>query len=266
MRALLVDDEPLARRGLRLRLHTEADVEIVGEAGDGLSALALIESQRPDLVFLDVQRPALDGFGVLAALTQRALLDWPHVVFVTAFDQYALRAFEARALDYLLKPVEPERLARALARVREQRRQAADASHCAHLLGLLGELTGRPGLSLAEAIGTGQVDRLKRSDRLAIRDGGQILRVPLASLRWIDAAGDYMCIHTDTGTHVLRATLRQLEAELDPVRFPRIHRSTIVNAERVRAVRPHLNGEAFLTLDCGQELKLSRGYRERFRA
>ncbi|ODU43581.1 LytTR family DNA-binding domain-containing protein [uncultured Aquimonas sp.] len=265
LRTLLVDDEPLARRGLRLRLDGAADIEIIGEAGDGLAALAAIDAQRPDLVFLDVQMPGLDGFGVLAALAERALETLPQVVFVTAFDHYALRAFETRALDYLLKPVEPERLQQALVRVREQRRRADEAAHCAHLLCLLGDLSGRPSLSLDEALRAERAEELRRSDRLAIRDGGRTVLVALASIRWIDAAGDYMCIHTDGGTHVLRATLRQLEAELDAARFPRIHRSTIVNASRVVEMRPHLNGEAFLKLDCGQELKLSRGYRERFR-
>lgn len=266
LRTLLVDDEALARRGLRLRLADAAEVEIIGEAGDGVSALALIDAQRPDLVFLDVQMPGLDGFGVLAALAERPLESLPQVVFVTAYDHYALRAFETRALDYLLKPVEPARLTRALTRVREQRRHAEEAAHCAHLLGLLGELAGRPSLTLDEALRAERAEELKRSDRLAIRDGGRTVLVPLASIRWIDAAGDYMCIHTDSGTHVLRATLRQLEAELDAARFPRIHRSTMVHAARVVEVRPHWNGEAFLKLDCGQELKLSRGYRERFRA
>ncbi|MCU0754753.1 MAG: response regulator [Xanthomonadales bacterium] len=247
LRTLLVDDEALARRGLRLRLAAAADVEIIGEAGDGVSALALIDAQRPDLVFLDVQMPGLDGFGVLAALAERALESLPQVVFVTAYDHYALRAFETRALDYLLKPVEPERLQRALERVREQRRHAEEAAHCAHLLGLLGELAGRPSLTLDEALRAERAEELKRSDRLAIRDSGRTVLVPLASIRWIDAAGDYMCIHTDSGTHVLRATL-------------------MVHATRVVEVRPHWNGEAFLKLDCGQELKLSRGYRERFRA
>ncbi len=266
LRTLLVDDEALARRGLRLRLESADDVEIIGEAADGENALAAIDAQRPDLVFLDVQMPGLDGFGVLAALAERALHTLPQVVFVTAFDHYALRAFETRALDYLLKPVEPERLQQALVRVREQRLRADEAAHCAHLLGLLGELSGRPSLSLDDALRAERAEELKRSDRLSIRDGGRTLRVPLPSIRWIDAAGDYMCIHTDSGTHVLRATLRQLEIELDPTRFVRIHRSTIVNAARVVELRPHLNGEAFLKLDCGQELKLSRGYRERFRA
>lgn len=265
LRTLLVDDEALARRGLRLRLAEVADVDIIGEAGDGLAALSAIEALRPDLVFLDVQMPGLDGFGVLAALAERALEQLPQVVFVTAFDHYALRAFGARALDYLLKPVDAERLDQALERVREQRRQTGEATHCAHLLALLADLSGRPGLRLDEALRTERADALKRSDRLSIRDGGRILRVAVAGIRWIDAAGDYMCIHTDSGTHVLRATLRQLEAELDAANFPRIHRSTIVNAARVVEVRPHLNGEAFLKLDCGQELKLSRGYRERFR-
>jgi two-component system LytT family response regulator len=263
LRTLLVDDEPLARRGLRLRLAEHADIEIVGECGDGLSAQAAIRELAPDLVFLDVQMPGLDGFGVLAGLAVEQL---PPVVFVTAFDHYALRAFEASAVDYLLKPVEAERLQSALQRVREQRRQSAEAGHCAHLLSLLGGLTGRRDLRLDEVLEAGSAQDLQQRTRLSIRDGGRTLLLPMAQIRWIDAAGDYMCIHTDDETHVLRATLRELEERLDPRLFARVHRSTIVNRERVVEMRPHANGEAFLVLDCGQELKLSRSYREQFRA
>jgi two-component system LytT family response regulator len=262
LRTLLVDDEPLARRGLRLRLAESADIEIIGECGDGVAAVQAIRRERPDLVFLDVQMPGLDGFAVLAELAVEAL---PPVVFVTAFDHYALRAFATSAVDYLLKPVDAERLQQALQRVRERRQQHAHSAHTAHLLALLGGLSGRSDLSLDEALAAERAEELRRSDRLSIRDGGRVLLVALANIRWIDAAGDYMCIHTDSGTHVLRATLRQLESELDPARFPRIHRSTIVNQARVVEMRPHLNGEAFLRLDCGQELKLSRGFRERFK-
>jgi two-component system, LytTR family, response regulator len=263
LRTLLIDDEPLARRGLRLRLADETDIEVIGECGDGLSARAAIREQAPDLIFLDVQMPGLDGFGVLAGLAVEQL---PQVVFVTAYDQYALRAFEACAVDYLLKPVEPQRLRQALQRVREQRRQRAQAGHCAHLLALLGSLSGRRDLALDEALGAESAQELQRRTRLPIREGGRTLLLPMAQIRWIDAAGDYMCIHTDDETHVLRATLRELEERLDPLRFARIHRSTIVNRERVVEMRPHLNGEAFLVLDCGQQLKLSRSYREQFRA
>lgn len=260
IRTLIVDDEPLARRGLELRLGDQADVEIVGQCADGQAALDAIAALKPDLVFLDVQMPGLDGFATLRAIPAAQM---PLIVFVTAFEHYAIRAFEASAVDYLLKPVDDSRLHQALYRVREALDQREAHSHCAKLLNLLGEMSGRPALTLEQALDAGTAEALRREDRLAIRDGGRIVRVDMQRIRWVDAAGDYMCIHTDDETFVLRATMRDLENQLDPQRFPRIHRSTIVNASRVREMRSHTNGEYFLTLDCGHELKLSRSYRDR---
>lgn len=259
IRTLLVDDEPLARRGLELRLADHPDIEIVGQYGDGAAAIAAVHTLRPDLMFLDVQMPGVDGF---ATLRHVPAAEMPLVVFVTAYDHYAIRAFEASAVDYLLKPVEDSRLHQALARVRETRAQRAASGHCAHLLDLLGQLSGHP-LELDEALKPDYLAHLRREDKLAVRDGGRTIKVELNSIRWIDAAGDYMCIHTDQDTLILRATMRELEKQLDPQRFPRIHRSTIINARRVVELRPHANGESFLRLDCGQELKLSRTYREK---
>jgi two-component system, LytTR family, response regulator len=265
LRAIVVDDEPLARRGLEIRLAAHPDVEIVGHYGDGESAIAGLREHRPDLMFLDVQMPGMDGFQTLRTIPASEM---PLVVFVTAYDHYAIRAFEASATDYLLKPVEESRLAQALVRVRQARAQREASGHCAHLLGLLGELSGRPPLDLDEALKPDALDLLRREEKLAVRDGGRTVRVDLHSIRWIDAAGDYMCIHTDGdapngNTLILRATMRDLEKQLDPQRFPRIHRSTIVNARRVVEMRPHTNGESFLRLDCGQELKLSRSHRDK---
>ncbi len=261
IRTLLADDEPLARRGLELRLAGEPDIHIVDQVGDGAAAVRAVSAHAPDLLFLDVQMPGLDGF---AALREIPAQQMPLVVFVTAYDHYALNAFEANAVDYLLKPVDDSRLHQALFRVREtlDRRDASD--HRARLLGLLGAISGRPSLTLDEALEAGGAQDLRDPDApLAIRDGARTVRLPRASIRWVDAAGDYLCIHTDHETHVLRASLAQLEKRLDPARFPRIHRSTLINAARVSSLRPHLNGEYFLTLDCGQELKLSRSYRDR---
>ena len=265
LRAIIVDDEPLARRGLEIRLAAHPDVDIVGHYGDGAAALAGLREHRPDLMFLDVQMPGMDGFQTLRTLPASEM---PLVVFVTAYDHYAIRAFEASATDYLLKPVEESRLAQALARVRQARAHREASGHCSHLLGLLGELSGRPPLDLDEALKPDALDALRREEKLAVRDGGRTVRVDLHSIRWIDAAGDYMCIHTDGeapngNTLILRATMRDLEKQLDPQRFPRIHRSTIVNARRVVEMRPHTNGESFLRLDCGQELKLSRSHRDK---
>ena len=260
LRAIVVDDEPLARRGLEIRLAAHADVQIVGYYGDGASAIGGLREHRPDLMFLDVQMPGMDGFQTLRAIPANEM---PLVVFVTAYDHYAIRAFEASATDYLLKPVEDSRLAQALARVRQARAQREASGHCAHLLGLLGELSGRPPLDLDEALKPDALDLLRREEKLAVRDGGRTVRVDLHSIRWIDAAGDYMCIHTDGDTHILRATMRELETQLDPARFQRIHRSTMVNLSRVREMRSHINGEYFLILDSGHELKLSRSYKDK---
>ncbi|GIX35251.1 MAG: DNA-binding response regulator [Lysobacteraceae bacterium] len=262
IRALIVDDEPLARRGLELRLQAYPEVEVLDQCAHGEALLQrLAQGMEPDVIFLDVQMPGMDGFQTLAAIPEERR---PLVVFVTAFDQHAVQAFEACALDYLLKPVEDERLARTLERVREalQGRGAEDQRE--RLLALLRRISGRPDLQLEEAL----ADPFERGagrdpEVLAIRDAGRILRVPLDSIRWIEAAGDYMCINTDDGTHVLRATLRDLENQLDPGRFQRVHRSSIVNIRRVRSLRPHINGEYFLQLDSGHEVKLSRSYRDK---
>ncbi|HSX64665.1 MAG TPA: response regulator, partial [Pseudoxanthomonas sp.] len=251
IRTLIVDDEPLARRGLELRLAEHADIEIVGQCGDGAAAIAAVHKLRPELMLLDVQMPGVDGFATLRHIPTEEM---PLVIFVTAYDHYAIRAFEASAVDYLLKPVDDSRLHQALARVRQARIQRAASGHCAHLLGLLGQLSGRP-LDLDEALQPDCLAQLRSEEKLAVRDGGRTIKVEMSSIRWIDAAGDYMCIHTDQDTLILRATMRELEKQLDPQRFPRIHRSTIINARRVVELRPHTNGESFLRLDCGQELK-----------
>jgi two-component system LytT family response regulator len=260
LRALIVDDEPLARRGLRLRLAGHADVEVVGECRNGEEALAAVAESSPDLMFLDVQMPGLDGF---ATLRRMPAANMPAVVFVTAYDHYAVQAFEASAIDYLLKPIEDARLAQALARVRRERSEREAEQHCARLLRLVGELSGQPALTLEQALGREGRTARPPDERIAFKDGPRIVRVLPAEIRWIDAAGDYMCVHTDDATHVVRATLRELEQQLDPRVFTRIHRSTMVNLRRVVELRAHINGEFFLKLDCGNELKLSRSYKDR---
>lgn len=260
IRTLIVDDEPLARRGLELRLAEQPDIQIVAQCGDGASAMKAVSEFAPDLMFLDVQMPGLDGFATLRAIPAPQL---PLTVFCTAYDHYAIRAFEASAVDYLLKPVDDSRLHQALFRVREELDRRDSGKHCEQLLRLLGDLSGKPSLTLEEALQGAGERKLGPGDRLSIRDGQRTVRVDLATVRWVDAAGDYMCIHTDGETFVLRATMRDLESRLDPRSFPRVHRSTLVNAKRVVSLRPHLNGEQFLALDCGHEIKLSRSYRDR---
>ena len=258
IRTLIVDDEPLARRGLELRLQRHADIDLVGEAGNGREAFHAISKLKPDLMFLDVQMPGVDGFALLRAVPATLM---PLTVFVTAYDQYALAAFAASALDYLLKPVEDARLDNALARARAQLTQRAASDQCEHLLKLIASLPDKPPSSLMEVLADNSARR--PADKLAIKDGQRIVRVDVDSIQWVDAAGDYMCIHAGNDTHVLRGTMQQLERRLDPRHFARVHRSSIVNLARVREMRPHLNGEYFLVLDSGHELKLSRSYRDK---
>lgn len=257
---LIVDDEPLARRGIALRLARHPDIDIIAEAANGREALAAINQHLPVVMFLDVQMPGIDGFQLLRSLPVTQL---PLTVFVTAYDEYATQAFEANALDYLLKPIDDARLDSALERARGSLQSRNAEENCARLLSLLGNVSGRPDLTLDEALRDTDGLGTQPEDRFVIKDSGRTLRVPPQNILWIDAAGDYMCVHTETDTHVLRATMHELEGRLDPRIFQRIHRSTIVNVAHVRELRTHLNGEYFLILDSGQQLKLSRSYKDK---
>ncbi|MEO8672617.1 MAG: LytTR family DNA-binding domain-containing protein [Tahibacter sp.] len=257
IRTLIVDDEPLARRGLQLRLARHSDVEIVGSAGNGREAQRMIAQLRPALMFLDVQMPEVDGFALLRALPVEQV---PLTVFVTAYDQYALDAFGAHAADYLLKPVDEARLDQALATVRERLANRAAAAGQERLLQLLAQVSGRPELTLVDVLNdAGGI----APTWLTIKDGNRTVRVDPATILWIDAAGDYLCIHTEAENFIIRATMRDMEQRLDPQRFQRIHRSTIVNLATVRELRTHLNGEYFVLLAGGQTLKLSRSYKDK---
>lgn len=261
IRTLIVDDEPLARRGLELRLQGEPDIQIVRQCANGREAIAAITEESPDLMFLDIQMPGLSGLDVVAQVPQESM---PMIVFVTAFDRYAINAFEAHALDYLLKPVDETRLAAALDRVRAQWQQKQAAAQREQLLALLADLTGKGEISADELLQAGGAAAPRRyATMLPIRSGRETLRLDVSTIDWIDAAGDYMCLHAGGQTHVLRATMKELEEMLDPMVFQRVHRSTIVNLARVRSLRPHLNGECFLKLQSGQEIKLSRSFRDK---
>jgi len=259
IRAIIVDDEPLARRGLELRLREAPDIEIVRQCANGREALSAIEELQPDLMFLDIQMPGLSGFDVVKQVPQESL---PMIVFVTAFDRFAIDAFEAHALDYLLKPVDEARLGRALERVRAQHQQRHAVAQRAQLMAMLADVTGRGELEPGSVPGAGAAPR-RHATMLPIRVGRETIRLDVAAIDWIDAAGDYMCVHAAGQTHVLRATMKELEEMLDPDVFQRVHRSTIVNLARVRSLRPHLNGECFLKLESGQEVKLSRSFRDK---
>jgi two-component system, LytTR family, response regulator len=244
IRALIADDEPYARRFVRQLLAADAEMEICGECADGVAVVEAAQRQKPDLLLLDVQMPEMDGFAALAALGDDAP---PLVVFITAYDQYALKAFEAFALDYLLKPFDEERFARALARVKAQWRgqnYAADAERS---------------MALARQIEA----RRPESQRLLVKIGGRILFLRFADIEWIAAEDNYARIYTSDGDYLTRETLSRLETKLPPSTFVRIHRSTIVNQECVRELRPLPHGEQRLILHNGAELTVSRRYGRR---
>ena len=240
LRVLIVDDEAPARAKLRRYLEADERTEVVGEAENGLQAVERVESLQPDLVLLDVQMPGLDGFDVMAALQDG---DLPHVVFVTAHDEHAVRAFEVRALDYLLKPVDRGRLRSAVDRVLESGRPGREA---------LRALEDRPAATTA-------------LDRFLVRERGRLRLVAVDDVDWIGAAGNYVELHVGDRTHLVRGTLNELESRLPGRRFARVHRSTIVNLDRVRELQPWSHGDLLLVLDCGTELRLSRRYRDRIR-
>ena len=259
IRTLIVDDEPLARRGLELRLKEATDVQIVGQCSNGREALNAIAELAPDLMFLDIQMPGLSGIDVVKQVPTESM---PMVVFVTAFDKFAIDAFESHALDYLLKPVDEERLARALDRVRGEWQQKQALAQREQLMALIADLSGKGEIEPEALAAVGQPVR-RYATMLPIRSGRETLRLDVDTIDWIDAAGDYMCLHAGGQTHVLRATMKELEDMLDPSVFQRVHRSTIVNLARVRSLRPHVNSECFLRLQSGQEIKLSRSFRDK---
>ena len=261
LRVLLVDDEPLVRRGLRAFLGAEPDVEVVGECRDGNEAVAAVRALAPDVVFLDVQMPELDGFGVLDALGA----DRPAVVFVTAFDAYAIRAFDVHAVDYLLKPFDEPRFRVALDRARERiavRRGAPNDTRAAEAR-VDARVDERLDALLAQLRGDGRVAGAWLA-RIAIRESDRVTYVPVTEVDWLEADDNYVRVHTRGGARLVRETLKSLETRLDPARFARIHRSAIVNLERVRELRPTFNGEYVVVLATGARLTLSRGQRDAF--
>jgi two-component system LytT family response regulator len=258
IRTILVDDEPLAIQGLQLRLDRHDDVEIVDTCLNGREAIRSIKTHKPDLVFLDIQMPGFDGFSVIQGLME---VEPPLFVFVTAYSDHAIRAFEAQATDYLMKPVEEERLADTLDRVRQRLAERKGVEEA----GRLKEALAEHAPEAAEQIGDTGMDghSANRYEKLInIKDRGQIFRVDVDTIESIEAAGDYMCIKTGDNTLILRETMKYLEKRLDPRRFQRVHRSTIVNLDLVRQVKPHTNGECFLVLESGTQVKVSRSYKD----
>ena len=263
LKTLIVDDESLARRGLIHRLKAIDDVEVVGEAQNGREALKLIAEKKPDLVFLDIQMPGISGFEVIQQLDAETM---PLILFLTAYDEYAVRAFEVNALDYILKPIDEERLNQVMEKVRENLSQKRALKQKQLLLELVSTIRGEA-ISSFEELGEREVQELvhKEPPRLAIRDGGKTTWVNQEDIEWIDAAGDYMCIQAQGVTYIKRKTMKNLEKDLDPTILQRIHRSTIVNIHQVREMESHINGEYFLTLASGHQVKLSRTYKDKLK-
>jgi two-component system LytT family response regulator len=245
LRVVLVDDEPVARRRMRRMLRRELDIDVVAEAGEGRAAIETITTHRPDLVFLDVQMPELDGFEVVREIGASRL---PAVVFVTAFDRYALRAFEVHAIDYLLKPFSPERLHESVEQVRLRLGSAVrDTGPDPRLVALLEELR----------------ERVRYLQRIPVRAGARIVLLDTADVDWIQAADNYVVFHSGGREYLMRETLARLEQELDPQQFVRIHRSTMVRLDRIGEMLPSVHGDFRVTLKTGAQITLSRFYRDR---
>jgi two-component system, LytTR family, response regulator len=257
IRTILVDDEKLAIQGLELRLQPFEDIEIVATCHNGREAIRKIKTLKPDLVFLDIQMPGFDGFSVVQGVMD---IDPPLFVFVTAYSEHAIKAFEAQAIDYLMKPVEPDRLADTMDRVRgrlSDKRQSEELERLRNVINEVAPNTEMPVIGADEEMASTRFEKL-----INVKDRGQIFRVDVESIERIDAAGDYMCIYTADNSLILRETMKDLEKRLDPRTFQRVHRSTIVNLDQVRQVKPHTNGECFLVLESGAQVKVSRSYRD----
>jgi two-component system LytT family response regulator len=241
---LIVDDEPLARERLLGLLSNESDIEVLGQCRDGEEAVSAIHERHPDLVLLDVEMPRMDGFEVIDTIGPERM---PMVIFVTAYDQHAIKAFQVRALDYLLKPFDRDRFSDALQRARTQIESQTNGDLGKRLLALMKDLKRDA----------------PKTDRLVVKSGGRLFFLRADEIDWIEAAGNYVRLHVGNQSHLLRETMNAIEARLDPERFFRIHRCRIVNVERIQEMQPWLNGEYSVVLRTGVRLTLSRGYREK---
>jgi two-component system LytT family response regulator len=246
IQTIIVDDEPLARKFLREMLRDDPDVDIVAECGSGYEAIRAVKKLKPDLLFLDIQMPELDGFGVLQALELEHV---PLVIFVTAYDQYAMRAFEVHALDYLLKPFDDHKFERAMVRAKAQIRGRENKRTDENMLGLLRDLKGRSSYV----------------ERIPVKSSDRIILLRTEKIDWIESDDNYVKIHSGKSSHQVRETITNLERQLNPAKFLRIHRSTIVNIESIEALQPSLNGEYRVILNNGAQLTLSRRYRDKAR-
>lgn len=255
IRALVVDDESLARKALRAMLRDDPEVEVIAECRNGREAIAAIREQSPDVVFLDIQMPETDGFQVIEEVGVERM---PVIVFVTAFDKHALRAFEANALDYLLKPFDHDRFSAALQKAKTQVRQRKIGAISENLFSLLQDMNFKTNDSPPSANQTGQAEPF---DRVLIKAGGRIYFLRTEEIDWVEAEGDYLSLHAGGKTHLIRETMGDFNAKLDSRKFLRIHRSAIVNIERIKDIQPLFKGDYIITLISGKRLNSSRSYR-----
>jgi two-component system, LytTR family, response regulator len=242
-KVLIVDDEPISRRRLRRLLALESECELVGECENGLEAVHSLEREKVDILFLDVQMPEMDGFGVVHAIAR----SHPLIIFTSAYDEYALKAFEVHAFDYLLKPFDRRRFRESVQRARTQLTQAQPALADDRILKLFENLSGAR----------------NAPDRIAVRNNGRVIFLRLGDIDWIEAADNYVCLHCGKDTHVLRETMSELEARLDPARFIRVHRSAIVNLDCIKELQPWFRGDYKVMLNDGTELTLTKNHREK---
>lgn len=266
IRVLVVDDEPIARRRVRRLLRLEPDVDVIDEVGSGGEAIAAIKQERPDLVLLDVQMPDVDGFGVVGALGAEQM---PPTIFVTAFNEYAVRAFDVNAIDYLLKPYDPERFRSAFQRARSHLERVSSAEQGRKIRALLEQVLGEDRTSAALADrpaqpmgGQAAMPRTRFLDRLMVKHDGRVFFVKVSDVDWFEASGNYVRVHTGKVSHLIRETMHHVEAQLDPSMFVRIHRAVIVNIDRIKELQPWFAGDYVVILRDGRQLKLSRTYRE----
>jgi two-component system LytT family response regulator len=244
IRVLVVDDEALARERACQLLDNDPEIEVIGQCGDGQTAVEKIQNDSPDLVLLDVQMPELDGFGVLEAVRPEKM---PAVIFVTAHEKFALKAFDVHAIDYLLKPYDKERFQTALRRAKEQLARAKSGDLQTRMNALIGELKTQP----------------KTANRLVVKTEGRVLLLKNEDVDWVEAADNYVVLHVAADTHMLRETMTSIESRLPSEKFIRINRSTIVNMDRIKELQPLFHGEYVIILKNGTKLTLSRGYREK---
>jgi len=261
LRTIIVDDEPLALSYIRAKLTKIPEIDIVAECKNGREAIAATMDLAPDLIFLDIQMPGIDGFGVIKKLQSDIV---PMVVFTTAFEQYALDAFDVHAVDYILKPIDEERIQRAVQRALERCETDEDTLNKSRIISAIDTINERENTdsALTHKMSLPKTDTGKVERKIVIKDRDDITLLKQADIEWIDAAGDYVCLHAEGVTHIKRCTLKKLLEDLEPEMFKRVHRSTIVNLNYIQKVIPHTKGEYFLKLGEYDQVKVSRNYRE----